>query len=348
MAGLQRIMHTVLVLALLGLAAGCATRSVYRGDWGASCPEDPNGAIIMRHDGGGACYSIRNPTPAFDKALQRIKDETDTKNIILFVHGRGPHPKKAFKQKLLKYLEEENDAVVIMFHWPSYNWPLGFPIKNAPLHAWELEAVFRAFSEYKKNHRVQFSPCRAGNAYCGVKSVLLVHSMGNMVVYELARSAPQAVDYDKKLFDTVVMVSGPAPSTNHDQWLKNIKLSEHQYVGINKNDWFIRYGGRLYLNDAVLGNCAKKPLAKEKETTYVNFTNLKIGHRFYINGENRLSINGKKGLFDKKPALREFMEKTLSGEPARQCSGPASCSDPIQLGKKDGNKKLRSIYCGER
>ncbi len=341
------ILAGALVIAALVMAS-CAVRHVYPQGWGAKCPEAPLGGLILSES--MDCYPVGEAAEleqVFTKAMRRIaekrraSDTPENVNLIVFVHGRGAHPKKEVNERLMHYLEEENEAVVIMYHWPSVTHFLGWPIKEAHYNAREFGEFLSAFARFKAGAASEFG-CDQGLQNCDVKSSLLVHSMGNSMMQEaLHPECVGCVDaFSTPMFDTLILSAAPINARGHGDWLAQINLASHQYVVVNRGDWFIDLGGRVHLGARVLGQCVEEPTAGN--FTYVNASNAKVRHRYFIN-------EGEHKRFENRPRLVQFFNETLNGRASTlavkedSCPSGANCPRLIDL---DGTIK-HGIYCGQ-
>ena len=256
------------------------------------------------------CYAIVDAK----RALTRAVGQNSKKPLILFVHGRGAHPAKGLKKNLIYYLAEENNANVVMFHWPSYKGLLGYAKKSA----WESAASLEKFLE----EVINFTNA-PGSPHQGT-TILLVHSMGNIVVRELAlQEAPVLAS---SVFDTLILNAPDVPwkekapptftkTTVRDPnafWLDHIKIAKQQFLHVSRKDTILT-ASRWISNFGVqrLGRCMDK--RKSKNFTFVDFNGTGVDHLYYIDqGPKKFPFKGEK--WKGNPAIAEYFELALAGK----------------------------------
>lgn len=272
----------VAVIAALIIILGCA--SVKMGK------DEPSRALVTADS---VVHSVQDITPLLTEALQDIKDSNQCDNFILFVHGRGKHPGKAFRQRLLTDLESDYSARVIMFHWPSWEGALAFPEPAARAAAGDFADVLKAVESFKRDR---------ADLVNNVKFTLLTHSMGSLVLEETIRRQPD--EPLGSLFDTVV-ISAPASYTkDHAEWVDRLFLSDQIYILINGEDPVLGSAGVREMGRR-LGKGLKsrgKPVALSNRAKYIDATHLLLLHRYYLHRNLRWS-----------PALKRFLDQVLNG-----------------------------------
>jgi len=231
-----------------------------------------------------------------DEAVKKIRSRDDYDNFILFVHGRGKHPKKAFDDSLISDLESNYSAKVIMYHWPSWKGGLAFPADNARKSAKEFKSVLSQLMEYQHNNRQLVE---------NIKFTLLTHSMGSIVLEEFLLNLE-----DKSfgnIFDTIVISASASAGKNHSDWIGNIDFSENIYVTVNQDDPMLGKAGIIRGRRLGRGlqnrNGVKFRLASNAK--YIDLTESSLGHRYYIH----------KNLKDR-PVAKGFFNRVLNGLPA--------------------------------
>jgi len=230
------------------------------------------------------------------KTLQDIQTDSQCDNFILFVHGRGKHPGKAFRQRLLTDLEKDYSAKVIMFHWPSWDGPLGFPEQAARDAAPDFIAVLKAFKAFKAQH---------ADLVQGVRFTLLTHSMGSLVLEESVLRLQD--DSLGRLFDTLVISASASCSREHAAWVNALDLSERIYILLNRDDPVLGSAG-LRERGRRLGKgltSRGKPAKLAERAVYIDATKVTLLHRYYLHRYLRHS-----------PALKQFLDQVLNGLPA--------------------------------
>jgi hypothetical protein len=227
------------------------------------------------------------------KTINEINNNPNYDNLILFIHGRGKHPEKAFKQNLLSDLEHNYTAKVIMFHWPSWQGTYGFPTQKARNSAIDLIRVLKSLENYKQSHKDETN---------NIKFTLFTNSMGSIVLEQAMR------DYNGSLgqvFDTLLINASSSVAKDHSVWVDKINFSENTYITINQEDKLlgklgIRYFGKRLGKGttSILGN----DFMHSSNASYINVTKYKLNHRYYLHRD----LIGK-------PELLEFYNDILNG-----------------------------------
>ncbi len=241
----------------------------------------------------GRVQPLSEVYPIIDKAIKEINTSQKYDNLILFVHGRGKHPEKAFNKHLLADLEKDYSAKVIMFHWPSWEGRFAFPTQKARDSATDFLRVLQALNQYKQGNK---------NKIKGIKFTLLTNSMGSIVLEQSMKN------YDKhfgSIFDTLV-ISAPASSAkNHKKWVEKINFSDSIYITINQQDKLLGKLG-IKLIGKRLGKGLKSffgnNFKKADNAQYIDLTDSQLAHRYYL---HRDLIN--------KPVALMFYNKVLNG-----------------------------------
>ena len=228
--------------------------------------------------------------------LQDIHQDDQCDNLILFVHGRGKHPGKAFRQKLLTDLESDYSARAIMFHWPSWDGLLGFPEQAARDSAEDFVSVLRAIKAFKQKHT---------DLTRDIRFTLLTQSMGSLVLEESILT--QQDESLGPLFDTLV-ISAPASYTrDHARWVNQLNLSEHVYILMNRDDPVLGSAGLREMGRRLGKGLKSRGEAVElsDRAVYIDATNLFLMHRYYLHRNVRWT-----------PGLKRFLDQVLNGLPA--------------------------------
>jgi hypothetical protein len=228
--------------------------------------------------------------------LEEIQSDPNCDNFILFVHGRGKHPEKAFKQRLLVDLESDYSAKVLMFHWPSWEGPLGFPEQEARNSADEFISVLGAIKTCRQTRP---------DLVKGIKFTLLTQSMGSLVLEEAVRR--QSHGAMENLFDTLVMTAPASHTKDHSAWVDAMHLSEHTYIVFNRYDPVLASAGLKEMS-----RCLGKGLKSRGQSVdlasnavYVDATRVTLLHRYYLHRYLKTA-----------PALKAFFDQVLNGMPA--------------------------------
>jgi len=240
-------------------------------------------------------HSISSAYSLLEASVQDVKSSDGFDNIIIFVHGRGKHPEKAFKKSLLADLESNYSAKVIMFNWgPSWKGPLGYPEDAAGAAAEDFKKVLRDFSQYKKQNGIEID---------GIKMTLLTHSMGSIVIekgFESKTLLPQ-------VFDTIVISSSASAGKTHSKWVENIDVAKNIYITVNKADPILGKAGTKE-RDRRLGkgleNRKGDLFVLASNAHYIDVSEVDVKHRYYLHRDLR---NGKSKF------LRRLFDKVLNG-----------------------------------
>jgi hypothetical protein len=244
----------------------------------------------------GRIHPVNDFPALLSQMLQGIQADSQCDSLILFVHGRGKHPGKAFRQRLLTDLEKDYSAKVVMFHWPSWDGPLGFPEQAARNATGDFVAVLKALKTFKAQHADLIS---------GVRFTLLTQSMGSLVLEESALRLQS--DSLGKLFDTLVISASASCTRDHAAWVDVLELSEHIYILLNRDDPVLGSAG-LRERSRRLGKGLKsrgKAVKLADRAVYIDATKVTLLHRYYLHRNLRQS-----------PALKHFLDQVLNGRPA--------------------------------
>lgn len=193
------------------------------------------------------------------------------KPFVLFIHGRGQHPSKALKNKLISKIEKQYDVSVLMFTWPSWSGLFSFPEQKAKSSNKEFLNLLQIVQDIKnkRNESRTFS--------------LLTHSMGSIVL-------EGKIDYtinnlQNGLFNNIIISASASALKSHSQWVDKISYSKNIYIVSN-------------MNDSILARAEKKLSTRlgknkshiSKEARYIDLTSSKLGkvHRYYVNQKTKV------------------------------------------------------------
>ena len=242
------------------------------------------------------------PVERFPEIIQSLVGEVcrdgKHKTIILFIHGRGNYPEKAFENGTLKALEKDYSAKVIMFHWPAAGVLFSFPQKEARSASKELWSVLDGLNTFKKN-----KPGNAGK----VRFVLFTQSMGSLVLEETVSSREN--NWSKHLFDTIVITSSASDANKQKAWLDRIGFSPAVYVTVNRSDPLLRVA-ELYFGKHFLGSMPLLESNLSQKTFYIDVSKADLGHRFYLHKYLTGSTQ-----------VKNFFDQVLQGIPFAMASG---------------------------
>jgi len=244
----------------------------------------------------GAILPASDSSKQLIKTLEKIQSDPNCDNFILFVHGRGKHPEKAFRQRLLLDLESDYSAKVLMFHWPSWEGPLAFPEQEARDSAEAFISVLSAIKTCRHTHP---------DLVEGIRFTLLTQSMGSLVLEEAVRK--QAHARLENLFDTLVMSAPASYTKDHATWVNAMHLAPHTYIVFNRYDPVLGSAGLREMGRR-LGKGLKsqgESVDLARHAVYVDATRLTLLHRYYLHRTLKTA-----------PALKVFFDQVLNGLPA--------------------------------
>ncbi len=229
-------------------------------------------------------------TDCYEKVVDSVLSRDDGRSVVLFVHGRGQHPAKLVKRKLIESIEREYNAHVIAFTWPSWTGMGGFPSDGAQAAAKALSQVINAIAD----RRTDNGPRRV---------VMLTHSMGAIVVEHLVKSE---LAVQQNSIDALMISAAASEYSEHGAWVDAIKFSKDVYIVFNQDDKVLRclesdtgmspagfffgcYRFDLPQRLGRWGNKADKSVQDiAKQAEYVDLTH-QVGdtHRYYIGQSGR-------------------------------------------------------------
>ena len=216
------------------------------------------------------------------------ENPTEQKHFVLFVHGRGRHPKKAQDKHLLEKINSYG-VVTLMFVWDSETRGLNFhPVDRAKMAAPQLQELLHRLSRYvDKSPQIH-------------KTTLLLHSMGNIVFKELVENLDTPLR--DHLFDNIILSAPDVPSSQHNKWVEKIDFASRVIILSNDKDDVLEWSETLRRGKR-LGQIAEPPLARNSDVYYVNISKiLKVNHRYYTR-------RGSKSLY-----LCQLFETILKGQ----------------------------------
>lgn len=245
--------------------------------------------------------SVDKFTELHDDALKELSGNGKADNLIIFIHGRGKHPEKAYKKALIADLEDDYSAKVIMFHWPSWNGLTGFPESNARNSANDFNLLLSQLRDYKNANKELIK---------NIKFTLLTHSMGSIVLEEATKNSPAQIN---NLFDTVLISASASEGKGHAAWVNKLDISDNVYITINEEDPMLGPAGAKESGRRLgkgLESRSGQEFALAQNAIYVDLTESSLGHRYYI---HRDLVN--------KPVAKAFFDDVLNGHAASFSNG---------------------------
>lgn len=205
------------------------------------------------------------------------------KTLVVFVHGRGKHPEKSYGdidtvgEDILFRIESEYGSKVLMFHWPSWLTPWGYPSKNAEEAGVHLGLLFDELGRYRGKNAE-----KAGE----IKTTLLVHSMGARVLKRFLTDYDGRLAAAPPLFDSIVFNAPDVALSGHRSWMDRIDFAGAVYVTVNPGkDELLKFSEYL-LGVPRLGRSLRQedgstePLAEE--AAYLDVSKAEVNHDYFI------------------------------------------------------------------
>jgi len=193
--------------------------------------------------------------------------------LVIFVHGMGDYPGKAYRWETLARMEEQYPADVLMLHWPSWIDFRTIPRGNAAASGAYLGAVLE-----------QLQAALAEDEDLAARPrILLLHSLGAEVLRGFLE------DYDgglrSDLLDSVVLAAPEVDLAGHADWLERLDFATTVYVLQNENDRVLNVV-KLHENEARLGmhrthlDGREEPLASN--AVYIDIGPGSRRHRYFV------------------------------------------------------------------
>jgi pimeloyl-ACP methyl ester carboxylesterase len=240
------------------------------------------------------------PAECHRQALQSVLARRDPatgmpRPFLLFIHGLGQHPARAYREALLTSLEQQHGVAAVMMTWPSWNGYGKLADDNARESGDELLAILEILAELKASQAIDRP------------FTLLTHSSGSLVVEELVRRYPDR--QPQRLFDALVLSSSVSAIDTHRQWFDRQTLAARIYSVSNHEDFALRclesdlqaFGICDQNFDSVLGRLdadSVEPGILSTNAIYLDLSDaLKSKHRYYIYGNDFDPAKRVSGLF---------------------------------------------------
>ncbi|MDJ0782628.1 MAG: alpha/beta hydrolase [Desulfosarcinaceae bacterium] len=211
--------------------------------------------------------------------------------LILFIHGRGKHPDKAYGdhpeigRDILAQMATEYRAAVLMLHWPSWLGPAGYPSLNARETGPHLARLFDALARYRAGRNRADRPSRIH---------LLVHSMGNQVLASYMAAYDHRFGEGPPLFDSLILNAPDVALADHRHWVDAIDFSDRIYILLNSGrDQLLKLSTYL-LGTPRLGrqlqhaDGRREPLAEK--AVYLDLTAIGVNHDYFYGRERPAAL----------------------------------------------------------
>lgn len=209
------------------------------------------------------------------------------KPVLIYIHGRAKgvgEPKKSVQSGMYQELADYGVAV-LGFTWDADD---GGYDENRPI------ASCDDFARLLTDLRVFLS------AHAAAKPALLAHSMGNIIVAELAKDGLLGAG-GGELVSNLVLTSAAVKTKRHTHWLDSIGIAERIYVTINNHDVVLGFAGFAFKPN-MLGRDLTPPGASSPRVTYVDVSGCDVNHRYFV-------PQGQKG----NAKLQAFYRQTVLG-----------------------------------
>lgn len=212
------------------------------------------------------------------------------KPVLIYIHGRAKgvgEPKKSVNQEI--YNDLENYGVsVIGFTWDADDG--GYDETRPQASADDFDQFLDALADYLSS----------GDGGGKDKPALLAHSMGNIIISELAKDKKLESERGK-LFSNIILNAAAVKTKRHHRWLKKIKVSDHTYVMVNPNDLVLKFAGALFKPN-MLGKEVREPGVSDNVAVYVYLGYLDVDHRYFVPSKQNGQAN-----------LRYFYAQVITG-----------------------------------
>lgn len=233
---------------------------------------------------GGHRYSVDQAGTALERAY------ASGQPVLLYIHGRAVgigEPQKSVKKRIYEGLASYGVSV-IGFTWDADDG--GYDVSRPQASAQDFDAFLDALEGFLS----------AKGGATG-KPAVLAHSMGSLVLSELAKD-DRLTAARGSLFSNLVFSAAAVRVKRHHLWLDRIGLAERVYVMVNPKDVVLRYAGILFRPD-MLGCELKAPGADPLKVTYVDLAALDVNHRYFV-------PEGQEG----RASLGSFYSQALTGK----------------------------------
>ncbi len=197
--------------------------------------------------------------------------------LVLYVHGMGTFPSKAYRWDTLERIERQYPADVVMFHWPSWIDFVTIPRGNANASGQYLGAVLEQLER----------ALEADESLARRPRVLLFHSLGAEVLKGFLERYEGGLRPD--LLDSVVLAAPETDLAGHAEWLGRIDFARSVYVMQHEGDRVLN-AVKVHKNEARLGmqlthlDGTPEPLAPN--ATYIDVGAGTRWHRYHVQGQS--------------------------------------------------------------
>ena len=222
-------------------------------------------------------------------------------HLLIFLHGMGPYPNKAWRENAFTILSDAYDADVLLFNWQSW-------IDFRTLPTWNAARNGKDLAQFM--HELDAALRQSDTAY--QRRSLLVHSMGARVL--AAMTEHHAPPLPENLFDTLIILAAEIDLQDHARWVENITIAQRIYILVNQRDAVLdppeAYFGKHRLGKGITRvDGTNEALARN--ATYIHMDKGTRAHSSHIRGQSL----GVKTLFhalfmDNPDALTKWLANT--------------------------------------
>jgi len=210
------------------------------------------------------------------------------KPVLVYIHGRARkvgEPKKSVEQGIYKALAGYGVSV-IGFTWDADDG--GYDETRPGASVPDFDRFLDALGEHLSSR--------------GAKPALLAHSMGNLIVSELAKDERLTAGRGA-LFSNMVLSAAAVKTKRHHRWLSEIGVSERTFVMVNPNDKVLGFAG-FFLRPDMLGRELSGPGVSPDRAVYVDLSELGLNHRYFAPSQQKGQAH-----------LHAFYSQALIGRP---------------------------------
>ncbi len=209
--------------------------------------------------GSGQRFALQDALACIEAAFAQNKP------VLIYLHGRAAgrgEPKRSVQDGTYAALQAYG-AAVIGFTWDAND--NGYDIQR-PL---AIKAGFVQFLDLL----AQFVAAKALDL-----PSLLAHSMGNLLIAELAN---EGYFLAQPRFKHIVLSAPALKSKDHHQWLGQIQAASQVFVTYNQHDKMLLALGVVTFT-AMLGKKLVLPLAANAAVQYVDIGDLRVNHHYFV------------------------------------------------------------------
>jgi hypothetical protein len=229
----------------------------------------------LNYDYARPLFMLPQQRLSIDDAPQAIEAAYATgKPVLIYLHGRAKglgEPRKSVKEKIYDNLSRYG-VCTIGFTWDADDG--GYDETRPVASADDFHRFLAILRKYLQSHPGAAKPS------------LLAHSMGNIIISELAKDDLLVAD-PGTLFENIVFSAAAVKQKRHKRWLEKTGVAERNYVMINPNDTMLKIAGFGFKPD-MLGRDLRSPGVAPAQATYVSLERLGVKHRYFVKpGQNK-------------------------------------------------------------